>query len=177
MTGYRSVGTFTKLVSKIISGPREVNPNDQYCLSMWTQLTSNDVQLIVQLVRFGDIWTDDNRTVLVGNQYTLHTNWTQLAIDLNSKVLLQGTVEIQVIIEGVVEANSIGLIAIDDILLDSGACQVDAFVCEDGTKLSYDKVCNFIKDCKNGLDEVNCGNCNFETGKFCNWVKEGLLTI
>ena len=38
------------------------------------------------------------------------------------------------------------------------------FKCGDGTKISADKLCNFKKDCSDGLDEKDCGDCNFESG-------------
>src|SRR5699024_1118571 len=62
LTAFRSIGTFTQLVSKVISGPRPVNPIKTYCLSMWTRLNSADLEMRLHLVRFGDGWADSNRT-------------------------------------------------------------------------------------------------------------------
>src|SRR5205823_2937324 len=33
------------------------------------------------------------------------------------------------------------------------------------------KICNFVKDCDNGLDEQNCGQCDFQNS-LCGWKNE-----
>src|SRR5699024_1003475 len=38
-----------------------------------------------------------------------------------------------------------------------------------GTSLKKEQICNFVKDCPSGLDELNCGSCDFESG-LCGWA-------
>jgi hypothetical protein len=68
--------------------------------------------------------------------------------------------------------NILTEIAIDDIVFENCAELVpdpdETFDCGDGSFLSASKVCNFIQDCANGIDEKVCGNCDFERS-FCNW--------
>lgn len=145
LTAYRSIGTFTQLVSKVISGARKVAPTSTYCLSLWTQLTTPDLELRVHLVHFGPSWLDGNRS-----QEILHisgvnqSDWTQLQVTLDPTVLLN-TFEVQLIIEGRIDTNSRGAIAVDDITLTDGVCQVGGLICENGIQLKKDKICNFVK--------------------------------
>lgn len=58
-------------------------------------------------------------------------------------------------------------LAIDDVLVYDGSCSElpnpsAIFDCGDGNIVTEAKVCNFIRDCPNGFDELNCANCNFE---------------
>ncbi|CAF0718676.1 unnamed protein product [Adineta steineri] len=45
------------------------------------------------------------------------------------------------------------------------------YQCKDGTCIAQDKRCNFIPDCSQGEDEVDCGQCDFETSA-CGWQDE-----
>ena len=40
----------------------------------------------------------------------------------------------------------------------------DYFWCNSNKKIEWTNVCNFVKDCPDGSDELNCGNCDFESG-------------
>jgi hypothetical protein len=70
-----------------------------------------------------------------------------------------------------------GNIAIDDIYLFSGDCSAipttpnpdTIFDCGDGNKIPSKLLCNFIKDCPNGMDEQVCADCNFENST-CQWI-------
>ena len=66
-------------------------------------------------------------------------------------------------------------IAIDDIALENCAVIIpgpdETFDCLDGTFINPKKQCNFIRDCSNGLDEVNCGDCDFEKSS-CAWFDD-----
>lgn len=67
--------------------------------------------------------------------------------------------------------NIITEIAIDDVVFQN--CEFipapdDTFSCGDGSFISTANVCDFIRDCANGIDEMVCGNCDFENS-FCNW--------
>ena len=35
--------------------------------------------------------------------------------------------------------------------------------------LKPDQLCDFVKDCVDGSDEANCGNCDFDKGNLCEW--------
>ena len=72
------------------------------------------------------------------------------------------------------ELNEFTDIAIDDIEFENCAVltpEPNSFPCGDGSFVSQNKVCNFIKDCATGLDEKNCGNCDFETSS-CAWIDD-----
>ena len=77
----------------------------------------------------------------------------------------------------VVLGNSAGNLAIDDVYLYSGSCSdiptdpvpTTPFNCGDGNFVTYDKVCNFIKECPNGNDEKVCGDCDFESST-CQYI-------
>ena len=64
-----------------------------------------------------------------------------------------------------------GIIAIDDLLFEDQSCPSlpeDTFKCSDGEEISITKKCDFVLDCSNGLDELECGDCDFE-GSLCGW--------
>ena len=64
-----------------------------------------------------------------------------------------------------------GIIAIDDLLFEDQSCPSlpeDTFKCSDGEEISITKKCDFVLDCSNGLDELECGDCDFEAG-LCGW--------
>lgn len=173
LTAYRSVGTFTQIVSKVISGGRTVNStaSPAYCLNLWTQLTTPDLQLILHLVRYGASWADANRTTTIYSVGAVNqTDWTRVQVNLDQSKLM-GADEVQLLIEGRLGTNSRGAIAIDDIALFSGSCPTNngSVLCEDGTRVPVEQQCDFVKQCKtSGLDELNCGGtvdtCNFEKG-------------
>ncbi|EEC16902.1 hypothetical protein IscW_ISCW012219 [Ixodes scapularis] len=64
-------------------------------------------------------------------------------------------------------------VALDDIEVDQRECNLpatDDFVCKTSPveKIPVEKVCDFVKDCSNGADELDCGNCVFENST-CGW--------
>ena len=73
---------------------------------------------------------------------------------------------------GTAKGNS--LIAIDDLAVKKGVCNNTQnnmfFWCDANTKINKTKVCDFVQDCANGKDELNCGNCDFENGD-CGYTK------
>ncbi|XP_077560585.1 MAM and LDL-receptor class A domain-containing protein 1-like [Haemaphysalis longicornis] len=71
-------------------------------------------------------------------------------------------------------SNPQGFVAIDDVLVSEKSC-ADAvrpsqmFNCGDSKEaVSVERVCDFVRDCKNGADELNCGQCDFSAG-VCGW--------
>lgn len=165
LTSFRKTSP-TQLISKIISGTRVVDNTKTYCLSFSLYMSSSDVELDLQLLRYGPKWVNNlNAKVSFYHfQNTTQGDWTTKRITLRPTLLTLNTQEIALIIEGRIGANSKGLIGLDGITLSTGECQ-DGLLCEDGHHVSPDKVCNFVCDCKSCLDEVNCGNVtSFETG-------------
>ncbi|XP_048242500.1 MAM and LDL-receptor class A domain-containing protein 2-like [Haliotis rufescens] len=90
------------------------------------------------------------------------------------------TVDYRIIIEGIVGRSYLSDMAIDDVVLQVGACnaiptptpfQNCAFQCPTiSTCVSTPHVCDFNSDCPNGEEETACGyNCNFDNGT-CKWV-------
>ena len=103
------------------------------------------------------------------------------------------TSSFQIIIEGVRSTDSDQVIAIDDtsfdkncVLDDSGGtlptatptppstttrnpCNQGFFYCPTNSEcISASLVCNFLYDCPDGADEINCGSCDFEKTT-CGW--------
>src|SRR5699024_10698240 len=138
---------------------RSLSGHHSHCLSMWTQLNSKTSHLNVSIVRYGRHWTDQNRTMLVMQLTgTVQQNWTLLTIALNPNQHLNYAYELQVLIEGSVASDGSSSIAIDDIKLTVGECDYKGVRCETGNLVPVEKVCDFVKDCPSGLDEVGCGN-------------------
>src|SRR5699024_7039843 len=85
LTAFRSVGSFSNpMISKVMSGPRSVDPTESYCLSLWTRLNTNDLSLRLSLVRFGEAWNDNNRTAVISTQTNkTQTDWSRVALTLD----------------------------------------------------------------------------------------------
>ena len=64
-------------------------------------------------------------------------------------------------------------IAIDDISVDPGTCHTspNMFNCTDTEQIPQNKVCDYVVDCSNGMDEKECGSCNFENNFDCGFGK------
>jgi hypothetical protein len=116
--------------------------------------------------------------------------WERVDIPINE------TNPFQVVIEGTVGVGPLGDIGIDDISFTDGCildntiilptattqktttiqniCGSTAFQCLLNNSLqciSLDKKCNFINDCDDNGDEIDCGSCNFENSN-CGWYDE-----
>ena len=66
-----------------------------------------------------------------------------------------------------------GEIALDDIYIFDGPCTHSFptnFSCSGSEQVPMEVVCDFHKDCSNGKDENNCGQCDFEHNQ-CGWVR------
>ncbi|KAH9417832.1 hypothetical protein DERP_013092 [Dermatophagoides pteronyssinus] len=170
LTAYRSVSHIEPLHAKIVSGVRKISKNNNVgCLEMWTVINSNDASLKVTIIRYGKKWNDSNRKILAFEMKNVEQReWTRILYTLN-KTILDGTDEVQILIEGSLGSNRMSAIAIDDIVLSDGSCDNKGLLCENGIAIDQDRICNFINDCPSGLDEMGCGNCNFESD-MCGWL-------
>lgn len=134
-------------------------------------MSSSGLGIIVYVVRFGNTSTLLNGNIVkvferVGQPK--QTEWQQTKITLNTSILAQ-VGEIQIILEGQIKSLNKGLIAIDDIIIEKGACSSNQYTCFNGTVIPSSKICDFVKDCSDGSDEHDCGDCNFESGN-CGWT-------
>ncbi|KAL3248106.1 hypothetical protein MRX96_056678 [Rhipicephalus microplus] len=70
-----------------------------------------------------------------------------------------------------------GFVAIDDVLIredcSNNIRSTKRFDCGNQS-ITIERVCDFVKDCANGDDERNCGQCDFSDG-LCGWKAEGPL--
>lgn len=67
------------------------------------------------------------------------------------------------------------IIAIDDIYIRKGECRNNSillFKCDSTQSIPESKVCDGVIDCKNGLDESDCGSCNFKDKSECGFTKQ-----
>ena len=139
------------------------------CLTLWTQMIGSDVSLEVLIVRFGTNFTTRNQTQSLSPPTVGPTNgWKKLSFTIDPNVFKQ-TKDFSLRIRGKVSQYK-SFIALDDILLSEGSCAqtlTDLLFCRGtgGQQYSVDQRCNFVKDCPQGDDEENCGNCDFEQGK------------
>ncbi|OTF71156.1 MAM and LDL-receptor class A domain-containing protein, partial [Euroglyphus maynei] len=169
LTDYRVSKHSEFLHAKIVSGSRKIlHENVPWCLRMWTVINSNDALLRVSIIRYGPKWMDSNRTILAFEMTNVEQReWTRISFTLNRTILLD-TNEIQILIEGTLKSDQRSAIAIDDIMISEGECQ-NGLLCENGITIDENRICNFINDCPSGLDETDCGDCDFET-EMCGWI-------
>ncbi|XP_045625135.2 MAM and LDL-receptor class A domain-containing protein 2 [Procambarus clarkii] len=107
------------------------------------------------------------------------------------------TQSFQFIIEGITGSSDYTDIAIDDLSFSEGCiivndtlpvgttpsptinpCNDDEFNCGIWDEcIPNSHLCDWQKDCSNGADEIDCGNCNFESGT-CTWndVSQGVFS-
>lgn len=93
---------------------------------------------------------------------------------IKASVNITSTQEFTLAFEAVIGSGFLSDIAIDDISMQSGFCPWSSninqvFQCSGGKTVSSQKVCDFIKDCPQGDDETNCGNCTFDQAQ-CGWI-------
>lgn len=55
-------------------------------------------------------------------------------------------------------------------------CFDDQFKCQNGHCIDKSKFCDFTFDCSDISDEINCGNCDFETD-FCGWETSAMTKV
>lgn len=137
-----------------------------FCLSFWSQINQPDGILQIDLGMYGD------QAITTMTLYALinvtETKWTPhyLAIDMKD---LHGYSELKLYISAITQkVNTV--VALDDIRFTLYDCTFNShFKCANNVVVNTAQVCDFHKDCPEGRDEQNCGNCDFETGDF--WVE------
>jgi len=113
---------------------------------------------------------DSNKLLLFNVTSGQGNKWNEARIQLKSEYI-----NFELSIE-VVLGSSDGNLAIDDVYLYSGNCSSlpttpdpdTMFACGDGNLIPMNLICNFIKDCPNGMDEKVCADCDFENST-CQW--------
>ena len=102
-----------------------------------------------------------------------HNGWQRTYINLRAKLFEKS---FRLLIKVTLGAST-GHLALDDIMVftnrecpkvDEYFHQFKYFYCGNGQYIPWDKVCNFIKECKSGQDELNCADCDFENST-CNY--------
>ncbi|KAL1472144.1 hypothetical protein MTO96_039510 [Rhipicephalus appendiculatus] len=95
--------------------------------------------------------------------------WNARSVTVSSKSYWR-----QAPIEAISGSNADGFLAIDDVLIDKAGCEDSSkqprgeFQCGDGKTVPRDRVCDFVPNCDNRADELNCGECDFSEGA-CGW--------
>lgn len=83
-------------------------------------------------------------------------------------------------IQAVSGVNPGGFVAIDDVLVSEKECDAMARQSQmidcgaHAQAISIEKVCDFVVDCKNGADELHCGQCDFAEDT-CGWDLDNVL--
>ena len=155
----------------LMSDRYDLQQSNGLCLEFYYYIhndKSNDGQIIV--------WKSESIEIVEKIANLTTTNeWTQTKLSLKSTsqsknmfIYLQGSCS---------KGNS--YVAIDDLAVKKGLCEDQSknetldknyFYCNSNMKINLTKVCDFVNDCDDGKDELNCGNCDFESG-ICDYTK------
>lgn len=173
MTGYpsiRDVDRYTSMQTPVLEYSYIYS---NFCISLWTQITAPDAELTLTLGLYGG---KDSKGGNSGSKFVKLLNlnnkeelkWSRHTVDIDENQLKDyHEINFQISAK---TAKALTMVAIDDIQLTYGSCDyTSTFTCTDKkSKISSDKLCNFYKDCADGSDEKNCGECDFESGN-CGW--------
>ena len=112
-----------------------------------------------------------------------NNKWVQAKLSLKPKS--SSTQNMFIYIQGIASnpESTSSDIAIDDIAVKKGLCDGNnqtedpyfhcpAFNNIPKKDILKQLVCDFKKDCPDGSDELNCGNCDFELGKNCSYLRD-----
>lgn len=162
-----------------LASPALLSTSSNCVLRFWYNMLGPDVGSLTVSTRTSYSGPMTTQWTKSGNQ---GSSWIKAMVNLPSS-----SVGYQVVITGKVGPSFQGDIAIDDTSFtpgckfggvipgaptvsptQTGPCS-SGFACDGGTKcIPMTSVCNFVKDCNDNSDEVNCGTCTFETGQ-CGW--------
>ena len=133
-----------------------------FCISFWSYVSQPDGVISFDLGFYGP--DGQGSLVLYSLENITETNWTPHYINI-SKTIFNKYPEFNFLITASTE-NVDTIVAIDDIELTRDGCSFKSkFRCTDNQIVDMSKRCDFRKDCSDGLDEFNCGTCNFEDGR------------
>ena len=161
----------------VLIGPT-LGPMSQYCtLSFWIHMGGTDLN---QLKPILDIFVSNAVNFDEDYEYIgevvgpLGKDWKQYNILLRARPAGY-LVDMYAFTMYSSELNEFTDVGMDDVVFKNcGVLNPDpstTFSCGDGSYVSKDKVCNFIQDCENGLDEAVCGDCDFEKNT-CAWFDD-----
>ena len=160
----------------VLIGPT-LGPMSEYCtISLWVHMGMTD---LAQLKPSLDIFVSNSASMDSDYKYIgvingpLGKDWKKFSFKIGSRPAgyLIDIYGFPMYSNQFQEFTDIG---IDDVKFENCAVLIpgpDSFLCGDGSFVSKDKVCNFIQDCATGLDELNCGDCDFETSS-CAWIDD-----
>ena len=136
------------------------------CFTFWYHMFGVDIGSL--LVNKVDTITQEQKQVF--NKFASQGNaWRfgEIQIDPDANIAY-----LYMQIMAVTNNGERGEIAIDDIFLVNGPCTnpvATNFSCSSEEQVPMEVVCDFNKDCSNGKDESNCGECDFEHNQ-CGWT-------
>nr|XP_042901434.1 MAM and LDL-receptor class A domain-containing protein 1-like [Parasteatoda tepidariorum] len=139
------------------------------CLKIWYAIPSYQNGATLQVFVSSDFKKADQLMLI---KDPTNAEWKEALVSvIPSPVMDSAFNDFWVFLLGKAGNNTMGYIAIDDISVSEGICEekTELFDCKNGQHVLTRDVCNFKKDCLNGLDEENCADCDFEKG-LCGWV-------
>ena len=156
----------------IITMPTKLS-YDEECMMFYAQINGT-ATLTVSIIQYG-YGVNLKEVILspVGSGQTKQTvtgpvtGWQPFSYNIGTK-LMPSASAFSVKISGKVQRGQ--MIVLDDVEFISGRCPgtvTDIFFCK-GSQKQYNtsQRCDFYKDCPQGDDELNCGDCDFEKGEY-----------